>query len=177
MALQLDPLSSLCRESIGYVYLLQQDFERAEREYRELVDFDPLFYKGWSSLGRSVFFQGRYEEALQYLLKARSLCADLPNIMGALGQTYAMTGNPGRARELLAEMDALAETRFIPQMARAVIYLGLADHESALACLEAACRQRELPLASTGVHPLWNPLRGYPRFKELLGRIGLDVLA
>ena len=83
-----------------------------------------------------------------------------------------------RARwELLAEMDALAETRFIPQMARAVIYLGLADHESALACLEAACRQRELPLASTGVHPLWNPLRGYPRFKELLGRIGLDVLA
>ena len=66
MALQLDPLSSLCRESIGYVYLLQQDFERAEREYRELVDFDPLFYKGWSSLGRSVFFQGRYEEALQF---------------------------------------------------------------------------------------------------------------
>jgi serine/threonine-protein kinase len=175
-AIELDPLSSVLRDAIGYVYLLERDYEHAEKAYRDLIDFDPHFYKGWSALGRSLFFQERYEEALECLLKARSLCGDQPNVLGALGQTYAMAGRADQAQKLLAEMQVLSDQRFIPYCSMAVIHVGLGENEAALELLEEACGQRELPLASVGVHPLWDPLRGYPRFTALVEKLGLGGL-
>jgi TolB-like protein/Flp pilus assembly protein TadD len=175
-AIELDPLSSVLRECIGYVYLLERDYEHAEKAYRDLIDFDPHFYKGWSALGRSLFFQERYEEALECLLKARSLCGDQPNVLGALGQTYAMAGRPDQARKILTEMEALSEHRFIPNCSMAVIHVGLGEDEAALELLEKACGQREPPLASIGVHALWDPLRKYPSFTALVEKLGLGGL-
>ncbi len=177
IAIQLDPLTSIVRESTGHLYLLERNFVRAEEEYRELIAFDPLFYKAWSSLGRVMFFQGRYDEALEMLLKARSLAGNVPSLLGALGQTYAQCGQPEKARAILAEMDEMAQWRFVPMLARAVIHLGLGDEEAALDHLNIAYGQRELPLANLGIHPLWDPLRKHAAFKELLGKIGLQALA
>lgn len=173
MAVQLDPLSSIVRESIGYVYLLERDFEQAERSYRDLIDFDPHFYKGWSALGRSLFFQERYSEALECLLKARELCGDSPSLLGALGQTYACSGQRQQARDLLAALHAQREHRFVSSASIAVIHVGLGEDDAALELLEQAYGQREFPLASIGVHPLWDPLRKYPYFNELVEKIGL----
>ncbi|HYI95659.1 MAG TPA: hypothetical protein VEX68_19110 [Bryobacteraceae bacterium] len=71
----------------------------------------------------------------------------------------------------------MAQWRFVPMLARAVIYLGLGDEEAALDHLKIAYGQRELPLANLGIHPLWDPLRKHAAFKELLGKIGLQALA
>ena len=177
IGIELDPLSSSLRESRGYVFLLEREYERAEEAYRDLIDFDPLFYKGWSALGRSLFFQERYDEALDCLLKARVLCGDLPNLLGALGQTYARAGYPDKAREVLAEIQTLPRQRYIPYTCRAVVHLGLGEDDLALQLVEKAYGQRELSLAAMGVHPLWDPLRKYPYFKELLGKLGLQALA
>lgn len=177
IALQLDPLASPIRESIGYVYLLQRNFERAEAAYRELIDFDPLFYKGWSALGRVMFFQRRYDEAIEALLKAESLAGEMPNLMAALAQTYARAGDASRARQILASMDLMAAHRFLPMVSRAVVHLGLGEEEVSLDYLRQAYGQHEFALASIGVHPLWDPLRDHSEFKELLEKIGLQTFA
>ena len=70
--------------------------------YRELIADDPTFYKGYTSLGRVYAQQGKFLDAIRMLEKGRSLAGDVPNILGAMGQVYALGGEPERAREILA---------------------------------------------------------------------------
>jgi len=142
-----------------------------------VIAFDPVFYKAWTGLGRSLYFQGRYDEAIDAVLKGKSLSGGLPNQLGALGQIYACAGQAEKAREMLQELTNMAEYHFVPQTSLAVVHLGLGDYDAALAHLEKAYGQRELPLTTIGVHPLWDPLRKRPEFKALLGKIGLQALA
>jgi serine/threonine-protein kinase len=55
----------------------------------------------------------------------------------------------------------------------AEVYLGLGSTPDALDWLDKAYRKRPYGLVFLGVDPLWKPLRGEPRFQELLRKIGL----
>jgi TolB-like protein/Tfp pilus assembly protein PilF len=176
-AIQLDPLSSLFRESIGYICILSRQFARAETEYRNLIAFDPVFYKAWTGLARSLYFQGRYDEAIEALLKGKALSGGLPNQLGALGQIYARAGYQDKAREMLTELQRMAEHHYVPNTCISVVHLGLDEEDAALHYLQKAASQHELPLSTIGVHPLWDPLRKHAAFKELLGNLGLQALA
>ena len=53
-------------------------------------------------------------------------------------------------------------------------YLGLGDNEQALAWLERAYQEQSNILQLIKVHPYFDPLRGDPRFVDLVHRVGLD---
>ena len=72
------------------------------------MTIEPLFYKGWTSLGRALFFQNRYDEAIEAFLKGRSLAGDQPTLVAALAQTYAIAGYSGKATAMLSELEAMA---------------------------------------------------------------------
>ncbi|HYP08506.1 MAG TPA: tetratricopeptide repeat protein, partial [Bryobacteraceae bacterium] len=174
LAVELDPLASIVRESLGYVEFLARQFEEAERAYRELIDFDHLFYKGWTSLGRALYFQGRYEEAIAAFLKGRSLAGELPTLISALAQTYAVAGHPDKAAATLKELEAIAAERYVPWACYAIVQLGFGNQEEALRLLEKACAERELQLAAIAVHPVWDPLRGQPVFENIVRTVGVS---
>jgi serine/threonine-protein kinase len=100
----------------------------------------------------------------------------VPNILGALGQTYALAGNSERAKALIDELNVLALHRHVPATCYAVIQLGLGNKECALQWLEKSCGQRDLSVATVGVHPVYDGLRSEPRFNALLEKIGLQDL-
>jgi hypothetical protein len=52
-------------------------------------------------------------------------------------------------------------------------YLGLGENEQAFAWLEEAYKERSNMLQFVKVHPLFDPLRGDPRFADLVHRVGL----
>jgi hypothetical protein len=54
-----------------------------------------------------------------------------------------------------------------------IVYLGLGENEQAFAWLEEAYKERSNMLQFVKVHPLFDPLRGDPRFVDLLHRVGL----
>ena len=54
------------------------------------------------------------------------------------------------------------------------IHTGLGNTEQALEWLEKACEQRHGILAYLKVEPVFDPLRAEPRFRDLLGKMGLD---
>ena len=45
IAIQLDPLSLIVHEGLGYIQKLRRDYDAAYESYRRLMDMDPLFYK------------------------------------------------------------------------------------------------------------------------------------
>jgi serine/threonine-protein kinase len=173
IARQLDPLSSIIQESSAYTLMLAGEYDAALAGYREILTFDPSFYKAYTSMGRAYIQMADYPEALAMLRKGRSLGGDLPNILAALGQTYALLGDLERARESLLELERLAQVKYVPAACFAVIHLGLGETERALDRLEEGCERRESQVAKIRVHPLYDPLRGEPRFQALLKRVRL----
>jgi serine/threonine-protein kinase len=116
---------------------------------------------------------GNHSEALAMLQKGRSLAGDLPSILAALGQTYALLGDQPRARESLLELERLAKVKYVPAASFAIVHLGLGETGKALDALEVGCGRRESQLSAIGVHPVYDPLRSEPRFQALMKRLRL----
>jgi serine/threonine-protein kinase len=171
---QLDPLSAIIREGSAFLHLLRRDYDAAVRAYHELAEFAPSFYKAYTSLGRTYAQQGKYLDAIAMLEKGRTMAGNIPNILGAMGQVYALAGEPGRARDMIGKLTELAQRTYVPASVYAVVYLGLGEHERALDCLERGCEQRDTPLTALKVHPIYDPLRAHPRFQNLLKRLRLE---
>jgi serine/threonine-protein kinase len=169
----LDPLSSIIREGQVFISFFERRYEDAAEGYRQLVADDPSFYKGYTSLGRVYAQQGKYLDAIRMLEKGRSLAGDIPNILGAMGQVYALGGETERARDLLAQLEKRRETSWVPSSVFAIVHLGLGENERALDWLERGCRQHELPMTSLKVHPVYDGLRGMPRFQAILRQLGM----
>jgi TolB-like protein/tetratricopeptide (TPR) repeat protein len=170
MARHLDPFSLIIGEGCGYVHMLRRDYPAALREYKKLVDLDPGFYKGWSSMGRVFCFMGRYKEAIAALEKARALGGNIPSTLSGLAHTLALAGRRVEAKAILDELHAMTGSN---SLRYAIVHLGLGDGSAALDCLEAACERREMGVTALNVHPVYDPLRREPRFEKLLRRIKL----
>jgi serine/threonine-protein kinase len=168
----LDPLSPIIMEGIGFVRMLQRDYEASLNEYQKLLELDPLFFKAYSAMGRVLSFMGRYQESLANFERARSLAGDVPNILSATIQTLAAAGFVWEARSLLDHLHAMAKTQWVPSASFAIAQMGLGDHQAALTYLEAACDKKEHAVLGLKVQPLFDPLRSEPRFQALLNRIG-----
>ena len=168
LALQLDPLSSIIREGRMFVKFLEGRYEEAAQGYRALIADDPAFYKGYTSLGRVYAQQGKFLDAIRMLEKGRSLAGDIPSILGAMGQVYALGGEPERAREILSQLERKRPNSWVPSTVFAIVHIGLGEHERALDWLERGCRHHELPITALKVHPVYDPLRAAPRFQAVL---------
>jgi TolB-like protein len=167
-ARQLDPLSVIIRDGQAFLKLLRRDFDGAAELCRELIKEDPTFYKGYTSLGRAYAQQGNYLDALRMLDKGYTLAGHVPNILGAMGQVYALGGECARAREILEKLTRMARERYIPSTVFAIVHLGLGECDRALDWLEKGLTAHDLPLTVLKVHPIYDPLRGNPRFAALL---------
>jgi len=90
-----------------------------------------------------------------------------------LAHAYAASGQRREAQQVLAKLQEQAARSYVPAYDVATVYLGLGDPDQALEWLERAYVER----SSFLVHIRWDPrfksLRSDPRFRNLLGRIGL----
>jgi serine/threonine-protein kinase len=171
LAISLDPLSQVITESRCYLLMLARRYEEAIDQSRRVAELDPYFYKAYTGPGRTYIQMGRYDEAIRMLEKGRALSGDVPTLLAALGQAHALDGNTAKARALLKRLEELARTIHVPASAFAVIHLGLGENSRALDHLEAGCDRHELALSAINVHPVYDVLRGQPRFAALVDRI------
>ena len=56
----------------------------------------------------------------------------------------------------------------------AMVYVGLGENDEAFAWMQRAFEQRSLWLGYLNVEPQLDSLRGDARFRELVGRVGLE---
>jgi TolB-like protein/Flp pilus assembly protein TadD len=174
IALQLDPLSSIIREGKMYIKFLQGRYDDAVQGYCGIIADDPTFYKAYTSLGRVYAHQGKLLDAIRMLEKGRSLAGDVPNILGAMGQVYALGGEPERAREILGQLEQRRQHSWVPATVFAIVHIGLGECDKALDWLERGCRLHEVPITALKVHPVYDPLRATPRFQTLLHHLRMS---
>ena len=142
---------------------------RYDEAIRELRSDDPDHWY----LGFALIANGQPGEAITVLEKALS-DGRSPAVMGVLVRAYAHAGRREDALRLLDELKRRGRTTYVPTAAFVNAYLGLGDNEQAFAWLEKAYKEESNLLQLLKVHPYFDPLRGDPRFTNLVHRVGLE---
>src|SRR5271168_702175 len=124
-------------------------------------------------LGLALIANGQPDEAIPVLEKALGPDRN-PAMMGVLVRAYAHAGRRKEALRLLDELKRRQRTGYVAAAPFVNAYLGLGDNEQALAWLERAYQEQSNILQLIKVHPFFDPLRGDPRFVDLVHRVGLD---
>jgi TolB-like protein len=177
VALELDPFSLPIRVEVAYNLYMGRAYERALEEVLRMLDLEPQFAPAQSILGCIYEQQGRYAEAITAVERARDLSDGHHATQASLVHILACAGRMQEARDLLKKLEDLASRRHVSRFWMALAYTGVEDTPAALDELYKAYEQRDVILVWLGTEPRLDPLRGEPRFAELLRRIGLSPLA
>lgn len=175
-AKRFDPLSLLVSASRAAVLLMARRMSEAELECRRALELDANFWRALVGLGRCHEARGSYKDAIVCFERAKVVSDNVPTAVGALGRAYALTGRKKDAHLLLAELDNLAQSRYVSPYGRVLIHLGLGD-DKVFYWLERSYSERAGWLMYLASDPRFDPLRQDARFHSLLERLGLPRIA
>lgn len=170
-ALGTDPLNDFGLWGLGDSFYFARQYDQAVEQYRRAVSVAPKMYWSRLMLGSAYVQQGKFSEALVELQQARRL-NDSPQVLAALGHAYATAGQRAEAQQVLAELQTLAQRKYVSPYDVATIYAALGEKEQAFDWLEKAYADRCGWLAWwLKVDPKFDSLRADERFTALLRRI------
>jgi TolB-like protein/DNA-binding winged helix-turn-helix (wHTH) protein/Tfp pilus assembly protein PilF len=166
-ARQLDPLSLIIAADRGAILYYSRQYDRAIEQFKEVLAVDPHF--GRANVIYSAYLRkGMFSEALADSDKDLSHCASDPWICGWLAYVYGIAGRPAQARPALEELERLDRTQYVHADPLIAAYIALGRTDDAFRYLEKAYAERSNVLVSLGIDPVFDPLRGDPRFHDLL---------
>jgi serine/threonine-protein kinase len=170
-AVELDPLSIIINTDLAWIYMSAHRIDEAEAQARKALEIDPHFFLAHYYLGGVRQSRGQLAEAISEYQQAFDLNGDFYSL-AALGQAYARAGKKAEAQKVLARMTEEAKTHHVTPYAWAVLYLGLGERNRVLDELENAYQQNDTNyLFLLKVDPLFNDLRGDPRFETLVQKV------
>jgi serine/threonine-protein kinase len=171
-AMDVDPISTPIRVSLGLRFYFAHRYAEAQNELRNSFELDAGSAIARLFLGLSLVEIGRHDEAVRELNIAIQL-SDSPEMSAALGYAWSRAGNIDRARETLNALLKISSQRYVSPSLVAQIYAGLGDTVSSLDWLEKAGDVHAADLAWLAVRPVFDSLRPETRFKNLLQRLRL----
>ena len=153
-ALALDENLAEAHATLGSIYTLfaPPNFSQADRALRRAIELSPNLALAHQHLGTSLVQQGRLDEALQELLKARELDPLSPIIARAAASPYYFKRDYPRALELLRQANELGPA--FSTTWEIGVYVQNRSFDEALAELEKAKQERKsdpMLIYSTGM--------------------------
>jgi adenylate cyclase len=169
-AVELDPLSLVINTDLAVGYTMARRYPEAIEQFNRILAMDSRFYYARWAFGLALQCNGQLPEAIGQYKKAAELTDD-PLVLAWLAQGYAKAGQRDEALKLRAQMEELATKRYVGAWSFAIVHLGLGENGKAIDDLERALRERSDPFITfIKVSPLFDPLRGDPRFQALLAK-------
>ncbi len=170
---ELDPLA-VSGDILAWILFQSHRYDEAMRELRSVLAVHPDEANALTTLGFTLLANGQPVDAIPVLEKAISVSHRSPAVTGVLVRAYAHAGRRKDALRLLAELQQRRKAGYVPAGAFVNAYLGLGESDQAFAWLEQAYREQSNILQFLKVHPYFDPIRGDPRFADLLRRTGLE---
>jgi TolB-like protein/DNA-binding winged helix-turn-helix (wHTH) protein/Tfp pilus assembly protein PilF len=172
LARTLDPLSLIIATDQGALFYFSRQYDRAIEQLQGVLEMDPTFPRAHMVINAYVE-EGRYAEALAILDDWQRAAGPGAGRSWEFAYIQGRSGQKQKARAELRNLEAENLKQPIDPASWAFVNLGLGDNDAALGWLEKAYAQHSNGLTSLKVEPAYDPLRGDPRFQELLQRVGL----
>ena len=172
-AATLDPLSRVISVDKAGVLIRARRYDEAVTELRSTLDFDPSFppahnYLAWAYLVKKMHVEAVAEAETAVRMGGRSFG------MGRLAYAYALSGQRDSALQVIRQLTDRLRHENVASFQFALAYLGLGETDQAFAWLEKSAEMREPSLVLSILDPLFDSLRGDPRFTRLLIKMGLS---
>jgi len=167
-ALALDPLSLAVNTSVGLRHFYERQLASAARALRGTLELNQDFGTAHYFIGHVHIAMGRYDEAIVALERAVTLQEGSAETTAALATAHALAYHRAEAEALLAELERRAREVYVSPALVAQVHLALGDPAPALDRLEEAASRRTADLVWLRVHPIYDSVRGHPRFRALL---------
>ena len=172
-ACQLDPLSPVLLADAAWVYYLAGRYDDSAREALRAIELNPNFGPAYTFLGLAYEKQGDLPRAISTLEKAVKL-DDTPTSYEMLGGAYIAAGQPEKARQIIAQLVERSKHHYICPYEVATIFAGLHDSRSAFEWLRKAEEDRADCIPWVAADHKLEPLRGDPRFQQIVRAVGLE---
>jgi tetratricopeptide (TPR) repeat protein len=174
-ARDIDPLSPMMHAFAGGVLVMARRYPEALPLLQQAVAIDPDFFPTHGVLGLLYQQTGKPDAAIEEYRKAYSLSGGNIAQLAYQGSVLGEIGRRAEAEQILTTMNQIAQSRFVPPFAFALVYAGLGDRDAAFQWLEKAYTVRDIGLVFLPVFPQWDSLRSDKRFQSLLRRCGFPV--
>ncbi|MEP6944780.1 MAG: tetratricopeptide repeat protein [Acidobacteriota bacterium] len=172
-ALELEPLDLNMGANLAWLYLFARQNDKALDQAKKVYEMEPTFPVARWMLGEAYVMNGMYQESLA--LNEPILQADPTSqyTLRNVGVAYAKLGSRNDAEQSVQRYKDLRKTQYVLSYRFASLYAAMGDRDQAFAELERAFNEQDWQLQRIKVDPFMDPLRGDPRFKDLLKRMNL----
>lgn len=167
-ARQLDPLSLIIAADNAAILYYSRQYDRAIAQFKVVRELDPDFPRG-AVIFSAYMQKGMFEEARAVIDKPGVNPWQLSNMT----YLYGRAGESAKARQKIKELLELNQRQPVDPIVVVQAYIGMGNNDEAIAWLEKAYLQHSNNLTALNVEPVYDPLRGDPRFQNLLRRVGL----
>jgi eukaryotic-like serine/threonine-protein kinase len=171
---ELDPLSMVVLTNVGWTLSYAGRPAEAVEKCRRALALDPSYVQAHWRLGDAYLSLGRFDEAIKEVETAATLTQRSPSSLTWLAIAYAQAGRRADAEAQLAELLKLASRRYVSPVRISEVYFTLGDRNRGFEWLEKAYAERSNGMAYLAVEPAYNSVRGDPRFRDLMRRVGLS---
>jgi len=171
-AQELDPLSVVAGQTLGYRLYYAKQYDRALLQFRRTLELDPRSFPAIQGLAQCHWEQGERQRAVAESERAVQESGGNAWVLGWRGFALAASGNPAGARRAQVDLDTGAKSSYVSPVYPAMVAVGLGQDDLAIALLERAYEDRSPWMLFLAVEPLFQPLRRNPRFLDLLRRAG-----
>jgi tetratricopeptide (TPR) repeat protein len=170
-ALELDPLSVLFHNMLGWTLFWARQYDQAVEQFRKTAKIAPN--QVWPYAGIAVVYanRGMYEEAIAESKKAVEVSGGWALAVVNLGDTYALAGKREEALKVLDELQERAKQEYMQSMYFAWVYMALGEKDQVFEWLQKAYEEHSNFLIHLNSDPVYDSLRSDPRFQELIRKV------
>jgi serine/threonine-protein kinase len=172
-ALSLDPLSTLFRVHLAFLFYLQRKYEHSIAQFRKVLEMSPQSYLAHAMMGNVHTFLNQFDDALECYSHARKADANSKFIDSLEAMTLAIAGRRKEAIGLLDKISQRAANDYISPVSIAYICTALGDKDRAFENLDRAVFDRDPNLLGLQSNPIFESLKTDDRYHALLRKMQL----
>jgi eukaryotic-like serine/threonine-protein kinase len=141
--------------------------------YREALELDSTFFHARAELSASYIATGQRDSARRTVPREGAARVAGSAIVAIPVWVLAQLADTNAARGMVRELEAATQRGYVAADALAGAYAALGDTSRALDLLDKAAEERAFTLVFLENYQTFRSLRGNPRFKRLVERIGV----
>jgi len=176
-AQELDPLSLIVNDVLGWTYYEGRQYDQAIQQFTKTLEMDPNYVPALLDLGSTYLRTGEYGKAVAQFEKARSIAGENGVVLSGLAQAYALSGNQAGAVKIVRQLETPSTASFVSPWDLSTIYVALGDKTRAIDLLQKAANERVGWVVRLGVDPAFDSLQGEPQFQRLIREVGIPKIA
>ncbi|MCB1023397.1 MAG: hypothetical protein KDB79_03350, partial [Acidobacteria bacterium] len=174
-AIELDPLTPFNHHNLGWGLYFARRFEESSEQYKKLTSDFPEYGLGYYGLAKNLRRLGKISEAYRATENIMKTLGDSNFVKLSVAETYAADGKREKAEEILGEVSALSEDRFVSPYLTALVYAQMGDKQNTLESLKKAVEIKDAWLNWFAVEPAFDLIREDEYFQTVLEFTGYDI--